>query len=543
MPQPLPIPGNTPGRGSTKAAGIVGLAVMCSRVLGLARDQIFAGIFGAGTGTDAFLTAFRAPNLLRDLFAEGALSTAFVTTFSKKIQLEGDRSAWRLANKMATLTLVFMSAVTLLGILLAGPLIEVLGGGFHAIPGKFELTVHLTRIMYPFILLVSFSALAMGMLNAKHIFGAPALASSFFNLGSIVGGVGLGWWLDPHFAPEHIDRALVGMAVGTLLGGFLQFAVQTPSLYKAGYRFRPDFHWRDQGVRDILRLMGPAVIAASAVQVNVMVNASFASHQGNGAVTWLNNSFRLMQLPLGVFGVAIATVTLPLVSRSAAVGNLDEFRATLGKALRLAFFLTVPSAIGLICLGEPIISLLYQHGRFTVASAHRTADALQFYAIGLAAYSGIKVLAPAFYALDARTTPMFVSFVAIGINVVLNGVFTYKLEWGHQGLAFSTSLTAIANFSLLYYLMRRRVGDLESRNLLVMMGKLALAGGLLAGTCLLGQWVLLGGFDHFRLFEKLFGLLTVIAVAAGVFFAACYFLRFEEMRDAVGIVARRLRRR
>ncbi len=537
-----PTSGQEATRGSTRAAGVVGLAVMCSRVLGLARDQIFAGIFGAGAGADAFITAFRAPNLLRDLFAEGALSTAFVTTFSKKIQLEGDRSAWHLANKMGTLTLVFMSAVTLLGILLAGPLIEVLGGGFHATPGKFELTVHLTRIMYPFILMVSLAALAMGMLNAKHIFGAPAMASSFFNLGSIVGGVAFGWWLDPHFAPEHIDRALAGMALGTLLGGFLQFIVQLPALSKAGYRFQPDFLWRDEGVRNILRLMGPAVIAASAVQVNVMVNASFASHQGNGAVAWLNNSFRLMQLPLGVFGVAIATVTLPLVSKSAALGNTGEFRTTLAKALRLAFFLTIPSAIGLMCLGEPIISLLYQHGRFTVRDAHRTADALEFYAIGLAAYSGIKVLAPAFYALDARKTPMTVSFIAIGINVVLNGIFTYKLGWGHQGLALSTSLTAVANFAFLYYLMRRRVGDLESRNLLVMFAKLAVAGGLLAGTCLFGQWLLLGGFDHFRLFEKLFGLFTVILVASGVFFAACYFLRFEEMRDAVGLVARKLRR-
>ena len=516
---------------------------MCSRVLGLARDQIFSGIFGAGAGAEAFITAFRAPNLLRDLFAEGALSTAFVTTFSKKIQLEGDRAAWRLANKTGTLTLVFMSVVTLLGILLAWPLIEVLGSGFHNTPGKFELTVHLTRIMYPFILLVSLAALAMGMLNAKHVFGAPAMASSFFNLGSIVGGVALAWYMDPHLAADHIDRALAGMAFGTLLGGLLQFAVQLPALVKVGYRFRPDFQWRDEGVRQILRLMGPAVIAASAVQINVMVNSSFASYLGTGPVAWLNASFRLMQLPLGVFGVAIATVTLPLVSKAAAVGNTAEFRTTLAKALRLAFFLTVPSAIGLMCLGEPIISLLYQHGRFTIRDAHRTAGALQFYAVGLSAYSGIKVLAPAFYALDARTTPMTVSFVAIGINILLNGLFTYTLGWGPQGLALSTSLTAVANFTSLYFLMRRRVGDLETRSLLVMFAKLAAAGGLLAATCLVGQWLLLEGFDHFRLYEKLFGLFTVISLAAGVFFAACYFLRFEEMRDAVGLVARRLRRR
>ena len=530
------------GSGSTRAAGVVGLAVMCSRVLGLARDQIFAGLFGAGTGTDAFLTAFRAPNLLRDLFAEGALSTAFVTTFSKKIQLEGDRAAWRLANKMATLTVIFMSLVTILGIVLAPQLIEILGGGFHAVPGKFELTVHLTRIMYPFILLVSLSALAMGMLNAKHIFAAPALASSFFNLGSIVGGVGLGYWLDPHFDIRHIDRALVGMAGGTLLGGFLQFAVQTPSLRRAGYRFRPDFLWRDEGVRAILRLMGPAVIAASAVQINVMVNASFASHQGNGAVTWLNNAFRLMQLPLGVFGVAIATVTLPLVSKSAALGNDAAFRATLARALRLAFFLTIPSAIGLMCLGGPIISLLYQHGRFNAEAARQTGAALQYYAIGLAAYSGIKVLAPAFYALDLRKTPMMVSFIAIAINFVLNSVFTHWLGWGHRGLAFSTSLTAMVNFSLLYLLMQRRMGRLETRQMASTLGKLAVAGALLALVCLVGERYAMPDFYHLGFGHKCVALFGVIGAGAVVFFAACYALRLEEMQEAVGIFGRRLRR-
>lgn len=537
--------------GSTKAAGVVGLAVMCSRVLGLARDQIFAGLFGAGAGTDAFLTAFRAPNLLRDLFAEGALSTAFVTTFSKKIQLEGDQAAWRLANKMGTLTVVFMSAVTMLGVVLSPQLIEVLGGGFHGlaldVPGgtfyglhdKFDLTVALTRIMYPFILLVSLAALAMGVLNARLVFGAPALASSFFNLGSIVGGVAIGYWLDPHFGP----KALFGMAGGTLLGGLLQFAVQIPALRRAGYHFRPDFGWRDDGVRTILRLMGPAVIAASAVQINVMVNASFASHQGNGAVTWLSNAFRLMQLPLGIFGVAIATVTLPLVSKSAALGDTAAFRATLARALRLAFFLTIPSAVGLICLGGPIISLLYQHGKFTAAAAAQTAGALQFYAIGLAGYSGVKVLAPAFYALDARTTPMIVSFIAIGANLALNAVFTYGLGWGHRGLAFSTSVTAIVNFTLLYLLMRRRTQRLETRALVSMLARLALAAGALAAVCQIGQHSLLAGFGQRHFAAQAGRLGAVIGAGIAVFFGACYLLRIEEMREAVDVVGRKLRRR
>ena len=524
---------------STKAAGVVGIAIMCSRILGLAREMIVAALLGAGMKTDIFLAAFQAPNLLRDLFAEGALSTAFITTFSKKIQVEGDASAWRLANKMATLTLVFMTGITLLGVLLSPLLTEVLSHGFHQFPGKFEMTVSLTRVMFPFILLVSLAALAMGMLNAKHVFAAPALASTFFNLGSIIGGVSIGWALDHHFGM----RSLYGLALGTLLGGFLQLVVQFPSLYQVGYRFRPDFMWKDEGVRTILRLMGPAVIAASAVQVNVMVNASFASGLANGSRTYLNNSFRLMQLPLGIFGVAIATVTLPLVSKSAAIGDKRAFRATLARGMRLAFFLTIPSAIGLICLGEPIISLLYGHGKFTIAAAHQTGAALQFYAIGLAAYSGIKVLAPAFYALDARTTPMMVSFIAIGINLLLNSVFTYGLEWGHRGLAFSTSLTAIVNFTLLYILMLRRTKTLESRLMAVTLGKLAIAGAALAAVCLLGKQVLLSGFDYFSFVEKAGGLFSVILLAAGAFFGVCYLTRLEEMHEAIGIFSRKFRRR
>src|SRR5437763_9815947 len=238
---------------STRATGIVGIAILCSRILGLLREVIFASLFGASRNMDAFLTAFRAPNMLRDLFAEGALSTAFVTTFSRRIAKEGDASAWKLASKVATLTLVFMSAITLLGIFFAPVLIKILAPGFPY--EKAALTILLTRIMFPFILLVSLAALAMGMLNAKHVFGMPAMASSFFNVGSIVAGVAVGWWFDPHFG----QRALLGLAIGTLVGGAFQFSVQLPALWRGGYRFRPKFAWRDSGVRTILVLMGPAV--------------------------------------------------------------------------------------------------------------------------------------------------------------------------------------------------------------------------------------------------------------------------------------------
>ncbi|MBA3607230.1 MAG: murein biosynthesis integral membrane protein MurJ, partial [Chthoniobacterales bacterium] len=277
------MPAGEDKRVSTKATSIVGLAVLCSRFLGLIREMIIAALFGASKNMDAFLTAFRTPNMLRDLFAEGALSTAFVTTFSRRIATEGDQSAWQLASKVATLTLVFMSALTLLGILFAPIVIGILAPGFSA--EKAALTVLLSRIMFPFILLVSLAALVMGMLNAKNVFGVPALASSFFNIGSIVGGVALCYWLDPQTDwrhPHFGQRGLAGLALGTLLGGLLQLLVQLPSASGAGFRFRFNFNWRDPGVRTILALMGPATIAASAVQVNVAVNTGFASTLGDG---------------------------------------------------------------------------------------------------------------------------------------------------------------------------------------------------------------------------------------------------------------------
>src|SRR5438105_10730413 len=328
------------------------------------------------------------------------------------------------------------------------------------------------------------------MLKATHVFGAPAMASSYFNLGSIISGVAIGWWLDPHFGV----RSLTGLAIGTLIGGLWQLMAQFPSLRRVGYRYRADFQWRDRGVRTVLTLMAPAVIAASAVQVNVLISSGFASSLGNGPVSWLNIAFRLMQLPLGIFGVAIGTVTLPLASKSAALGNLDEFRGILASGMRLAFLLTVPSAIGLAMLASPIISVIYQHGRFTAEMTRQTAGALQFYAVGLVAYSALKVLTPAFYAIGKRNTPMLVSFLAIGTNLFLNWLFTFRLRWGHRGLAFSTSIVATINFILLYILMRRNTGRLETRRLLIDLVRICLAGLLLAVVCWAANHWWLGGW-------------------------------------------------
>ncbi len=522
---------------NTKAAGVVGLAIACSRVLGLIREIVFGALFGADRNMDMFVTAFRVPNLLRDLFAEGALSTAFITTFSAKIATEGDDSAWRLANKVATLATVFMSLVTLLGVLFAPQLVWLLAGSYT--PEEVATTTLLTRIMFPFILLVSLAALTMGMLNAKHVFGMPAMASSFFNLGSIIGGAGLAYLIDPTFGP----RALVGLSIGTLIGGLLQLIVQFPALRRVGFRFRPDFQWRDSGVRRILLLMGPAVVAASAVQVNVMVNTGFANELEAGAASSLNYAFRLMQLPLGMFGVAVATVTLPLVSRLASTNDHHGFRSALGRGMRLAFLLTIPCSVGLIFLGEPIISLLLQRGRFDVAATVATAGALKYYAIGLVAYSGIKVLVPAFYAVDKRNLPMLVSFFSIALNYILNQYFTFYLGFGHRGLALSTSLVALTNFAILYFLMRRHTKMLGTRLMLSNLVKLAVASLPLALVCLAAQRWLFADLAHMAFVPKLLAVLATIGAGALVFSIAVALLRLDEMEEVIKLVKRKLGRK
>ena len=521
---------------NTKAAGIIGLAVMCSRLLGLAREQIFAALFGGGAAMDAFTAAFRIPNLLRDLFAEGALSTAFVTTFSKTIARGGDDAAWRLANKVATLTAVVLGALCVAGVVFSPQLVALMAPGFD--PEKAALTALLTRIMFPFILLVSLAALVMGMLNSKSVFAMPAMASSFFNLGAIVGGVILGYWIDPHFG----TGALIGLGVATVLGGALQLAVQLPSLARLGYRFRPDFRWRDAGVKAILLLMGPSVIAASTTLFNVLINSMFASTLGDGPIFWLSIAFRLMMLPLGLFGVALGTVTLPLLSRLVVAGQMSAFRGELAHAMRLAVLLTIPSTVGLIMLAEPIISVLYQHGKFNALDAAQAAGALRYYAIGLVGYATLKVLVNAFYALDKRKTPMLVSLFAVALNLGLNWLFTLRLGWGTRGLAFSTGCIATVNFLLLYALMSRHLKGLESRLMLVMLGKVAFAAAALVAVCAASSHWLLAGWQTQAFASKLGALLATVVVGALVFAGCGAALHIEELKELQGAILRRLRR-
>src|SRR5262249_47178023 len=347
--------------------------------------------------------------------------------------------------------------------------------GFADVPGKLELTIQLTRIMFPFLLLVAVAAVAMGILNTRHRFGIPAAASAFFNLGAIPGGPGCVAWLAPGYLsgvpgavrgtgmapdPALTARAIAGMAFGILVGGVLQLIVQVPSLLRVGYRYRPVLAPRDPALRQVMRLMAPATIGAAAVQMNVFVNNNFASYLGNGPVSWLNVAFRLMQLPIGLFGVAIGTVTLPLISRHAARDDTEAMRTSIRQALELVALLCVPAAAGLAWFGVPVIGLIYEHGRFTAADTAAAAQALAGYAVGLAGYAGIKVLAPAFYALNDARTPMRVSVLSVVVNFALNWLFVRVLGFGAVGLALSTSAVALANCAILLAILRLRLGPL-----------------------------------------------------------------------------------
>jgi putative peptidoglycan lipid II flippase len=534
--------------GVARNDGIVSLAVMASRVLGLVRDQMFAGLFGAGLQYDAFLTAFRVPNLLRDLLAEGALSSAFVTTFTQTLQQKGKDEAIRLSNRVATLIVAFITAVSIFAWIFTPEIVRLLAPGFYAVPGKAELTIELTRVMMPFLLLIALAAQAMGMLNAFNIYGMPALASAFFNIGSIAGGLLLGYLIGPAIGLSPI----AGMAYGVVIGGFLQFAVQWPSLRRCGFGYRADFNVNDSGVRQILRLMGPAIIGAAAVQINVFVNTSFASAIvdpatgaiANGPVSWLNYAFRFMQFPIGVFGVAIATATLPTLSRSTANPDYGEFRQTLAHSLALVFLLCIPSAVGLAVLAQPIVALVFEHGKFTAFDTAQTANALAAYAVGLAGYGAIKVLSPAFYALGDARTPMLISLGSIAVNYVMNSLLVGP--FGHVGLAFSTSAVALVNFLLLALLMRRRLGRLDGRTLAVTAVKIALASAALAVVAWIANQSA-GALPLHGLALEFTRVIVAVVLAAATFYGVCRLLQVSELQEAIdaigGKLIRRLRRK
>ena len=527
--------------GNRKSAGIVGMAVVGSRMLGLVRELVFAAMFGAGKWYDAFLGAFQIPNLMRDLFAEGALSTAFTTTFTKTHAKEGDQPAWALANLLFSTMILVIGAICVAGIAASPMIVEITNFGFHSVPGKFELTVELTRIMFPFILFVSLAAVVMGVLNARFVFGLPASASTAFNFVSIVFGVGLALLFEPQADWRHPvfgQKALYGVTIGVLLGGVTQLAIQMPSLWRLGFRFHWRINFKDEKLRQVWRLMWPSVIAGAAVQVNVMVNGMFAS-EIDGARSWLNYAFRLMQFPIGVFGVAIATVTLPAVARHHARADLAAFGHTVEESLRLAFFLTIPAAVGLAVLAPRIIGVIYQRGNFTAQDTALTAAALQAYVIGLAGYAAIKILVPCFYALDKPRIPLQVSLFGIAVNVGCNFMLVKWFGMGHVGLAFSTAILATVNFLQLVVYLRKHIVFGSASRWAGYLGRVLCAAGLMGVASWYAADAAAGSAPGFS--GRLASLVAGLAAGVAVYGVATVIFRIPETTAAMNMVRRKFK--
>jgi len=556
----------TARRNSKRSAAIVGLAVMGSRLMGVIREQVFAFMFGASALSDVFIAAFRIPNLLRDLFAEGALSTAFTTTFTKTWTKEGSEASWKLAQIVLSTLLLILGIICLVGIAAAPWVVNLTSYGFHGDAAKYALCVSMTRLLFPFILFVSIAALAMGMLNARNIFGLPASASTIFNIVSVVSGAFLAWLAEPHqdwHHPRFGEPALYGWCFGVLLGGVAQLGVQLPALWGLGFRFKWKLDFADPALRTVLMLMVPSAIAGSAVQVNVLVNGQFAS-QINGAVSWLYYAFRLVQLPIGIFGVAIATVTLPAVARQHALDDLKAFGKTVEDALRFGFYLTLPASVGLAVVAYPVIQLIYQHGTFDAHGTAQTAFALQAYTIGLAGYSGIKILVPCFYAMQpprfdapARPgawsafthfvrnvvlfTPSRVSLIGIGLNLVLCFVLYDYLHLQHVGLALTTGLIAILNFLQLLHAIQKKIEIGAGADWLAFFLRVG------AATCACGltayfadEYLLATRTTHSLLGAAI--LFFNIGLAGAVYFIFTVAFRVPESMELIGFIQRKFGR-
>ncbi len=471
----------------------MGLATLCSRVLGLVREQVFAFLFGASDATDAFNIAFRIPNLLRDLFAEGAMSAAFVPNFTRALA-QSREAAFRLLVAVLSVLLFSLSIISIAGMVFAPELVSFYADAYRAVPGKFELSISLTRMMFPFFPLVAMAAVTMGALNALGSFFLPAFAPVLFNVASIVCGLAL----TPLIRGYTLYPPIYSMALGVVLGGFLQFYVQWRQMRRRGLEprresgvfFKP---WRVEGVKRVLWLLVPGTIGLAATQLNILVNSIFATSQGSGAVSWLNYAFRLMQFPIGIIGVSLAAATLPAVSKKLAVNDAAGAALDLNRSLRTSFAVNAPAAAGLMVAGLPIIQMLFQHGRFGAEDSRQTAAALFWYALGLPGYSAVKIMVPAFYALGNTRFPVMASFFSVALNAALNHVLLNVFHYPFWALAVATSATATLNAVVLALILRHRLkGSLDARLVLSMAVHAALSAAVAATA-----WLAIRGMDRF----------------------------------------------
>ncbi|MDQ3171192.1 MAG: murein biosynthesis integral membrane protein MurJ [Acidobacteriota bacterium] len=509
------------------------IATLLSRVLGLARDVVLAAIFGAGAAMDAFNVATRIPNLVRDLFAEGAMSAAFVPTFTRHVKEKGIDSAWRLGSNVINALVVVTGTLVVLGMIFAYPLAD-----FYTDDARFAaqlpLTASLTRWTLPFLTMVAIAVAQAGMLNSLRQFFIPAVSPAMYNVAIILSAFAL-----VPFAPALGIEPITAIAIGSLVGGLLQIITQWPALRASGFRYRPVLDFKDPGLRQVLLLMGPGTIGVAAAQINLAVNTWLATSQGEGAVTALTYAFRLMYLPIGLFGVSVATAAIPELARQATGEGFTEMRRTISSALRMMLVLSVPSMVGLAVLARPITQMLLERGAFTPDDTTAVAWALLMYAPGLLGYSIVKIASPSFYALKDARTPVIISMITVGTNVVLNLALVRVMGFG--GLALGTAIASLVNAGLLMLLLGRRIGGIDGSRVLVTFVKIALASAAMGAAAYYGQQWLAGMAGTSNTGTRAIAVTGGIAAGVIALGAAAKVLRLAEFEDAVSAILRRVR--
>jgi putative peptidoglycan lipid II flippase len=512
-----------------RAAGVVGAATLLSRVFGFIRDMVVAQLFGAGNATDAFFVAFRIPNLLRRLVGEGALTASFIPIYSEYLIQHSQEESNRFVQISFTLLTISLSAITLLGIAFSPWIVKAIAYGFSANPEKFGLTVLLNRLMFPYIFFISLVALSMGVLNSLRHFSAPAFSPVILNL-SIIACALLGF--------PYLDEPILSLALGVLIGGMGQLLFQIPFLYRKGIVIRWRVDWSHPGVRRVLILMGPSVLGLAVSQLNVLVNTLLASYLPQGSVSYLYYADRLLEFPMGIFAIAIATAVLPSLSDHAARKDWSALRDTMVFALRLTFFLILPAMAGLIILRNPIIQILFQRGAFDAHSTTMTAQALFFYALGLIAFAGIRIVVPAFYALQDTKTPVKIAGWALLANLGFGILLMSPLK--HGGLALAVSLSAGLNFILLMIFLRKKIGSFGGTVIWSSFFKNLLAAGVMS---LVVHWVIsfIAWEKEGVTFEKIIGLLFALSAGAIIYWAACRFMGCEEAKTILNLFKRKIK--
>lgn len=534
------MPSAKPEKSVAQNAAHMGMATFLSRIFGLVREQVFAFLFGATDAADAFNIAFRIPNLLRDLFAEGAMSAAFVPEFSKSLTTSKQK-AFKLFIAVSSLLFMIVTGISIFGIIFAKPLALLYAGAYQNIPGKFELTVDLTQLMFPFFPLVALAAISMGALNALGSFFIPAFAPALFNIVSILSGFFICPFLGIH-----------GMAIGVVLGGFFQLLIQWIQFKNDGDFRLSDFWlelrqpWKTPGVSRVFKLLIPGTIGLAATQLNILMNSIYATSCGSGALSWLNYAFRLMQFPIGIFGVSLAAATLPAVSKKLALQQPLEAVNEIKSSLKTCFAINLVASAGLVAISLPLVQLLFQHGKFEFLDSQSTAQAVIAYAFGLTGYSVVKILVPLFYSLQKTRTPVLISFAMVGLNVALNHLFIYKLGLSFESLAISTSITATLNAVLLLFFLNALLKGILHLELLFSLTKHFLLACAVGGVAYFSQTfigtIFVNYASHLFFLKWCTQVFATVALSGLTWLGLSKAFKIEENLKWITFIKRRLKR-